>query len=106
MGVIPSRPICHPRLNYDRVGPRSRSTGQPPGIWIGFAHRHVKMQTPRGEIMEEFDFLKESGSDSLSVLIDRRDVERLDVNPTISVLSQLLRDRDTVPIPHTPPGGA
>jgi Chlororespiratory reduction 6 len=46
--------------------------------------------------MEDFDFLKESGADSLSVLIARRDVERVDVSPTLSVLSQLLRDRETV----------
>ena len=46
--------------------------------------------------MEDFDFLKESGADSLSVLIDRRDVERVDVSPTLAILSQLLRDRETV----------
>jgi len=46
--------------------------------------------------MEDFDILKESGADSLSVLIDRRDVERVDVNPTLAILSRLLRDRETV----------
>ena len=46
--------------------------------------------------MEDFDILKESGADSLSVLIDRRDVERVDVSPTLAILSRLLRDRETV----------
>lgn len=46
--------------------------------------------------MEDFDILKESGADSLSVLIDRRDVERVDVSSTLAILSRLLRDRETV----------
>jgi hypothetical protein len=46
--------------------------------------------------MEDFDILKESGADSLSVLIDRRDVERVDVSRTLAILSRLFRDRETV----------
>lgn len=40
--------------------------------------------------------LEESGADSLSVLIDRQDVERVRVGPALAVLKQLLRDRNTV----------
>lgn len=46
--------------------------------------------------MEEFDILKESGADSLAVVIDRQDVERVDISPTLAVLNRLLRDRETV----------
>jgi hypothetical protein len=46
--------------------------------------------------MEDFDILKEGGADSLSVLIDRGDVERANVAPTLAVLARLLRDRQTV----------
>jgi hypothetical protein len=46
--------------------------------------------------MTDSNFLKESGVDFLTVGVDRRDVERCDVEPTLRTLSQLVRDRWTV----------
>jgi hypothetical protein len=41
-------------------------------------------------------FLKASGVDFLGVVIDRKDFEQLDVDPTLKVLAQLLYDRSTI----------
>lgn len=46
--------------------------------------------------MVDGELLKQSGADFLSVLIDRADVERLDIQPTLNTLEQLLHDRETV----------
>jgi hypothetical protein len=46
--------------------------------------------------MADFDFLSESGVDSLSVIIDRNDIENSNVEPTFAVLKRLLQDRQTV----------
>jgi hypothetical protein len=46
--------------------------------------------------MPDFDILRESGADSLSVVIDRKDVEASNVGPAFAVLKRLLQDRQTV----------
>jgi len=42
------------------------------------------------------DLLKDSAVDSLAVVVDRRDVERSFLDPTLMVLKRLLQDRETV----------
>jgi hypothetical protein len=49
-----------------------------------------------GAEMTEPDILRDSGVDFLAVVVDRRDVERSDVDPTLKVLWRLLQDRETV----------
>lgn len=46
--------------------------------------------------MGDSNFLVGAGADSLAVVIDRGDVERCDVEPTLRVLKRLLEDRSTV----------
>ncbi len=46
--------------------------------------------------MRDSDILKDSGADFFAVVVDRRDVERSDVDPTLKVLKRLLEDRETV----------
>lgn len=46
--------------------------------------------------MTDSNFLRDSGVDFLTVGIDRKDVERCDLEPTLRTLSQLLQDRWTV----------
>jgi len=46
--------------------------------------------------MADFDILSESGADSVSVVIDRKDVEGSNVGPTFAILKRLLQDRQTV----------
>jgi hypothetical protein len=46
--------------------------------------------------LAESAFLKASGVDFLNVVIDRKDVEQLNVEPTLKILAQLLYDRSTI----------
>ena len=46
--------------------------------------------------MAEPNLLKDSGPDVLSVVVDRKDVEELNFDRTLTVLRSLLQDRETV----------
>lgn len=46
--------------------------------------------------MTDPDILKDSGADFLFVVVDPKDVERSDVDPTARTLRRLLQDRETV----------